>query len=82
MSSPGSLKKLSLMIDKFLRHDFEYIIFDSLNDLLIYREKKSVKRFLLKTFKKIKSSKTKAIFYVLNLKEQEDLINYVVDLIN
>lgn len=74
VSSPGALTELSIAIKKFLDYGFEYMIFDSLNSLLIYRKVPIVKRWISSIMENIKASKSRAIFYTLNLKEQEELI--------
>lgn len=73
-SSPGALTELSLIITKFLRHNFDYIIFDSLTNLLIYQKKSPVAKFLSSIINKIKETDTKAVFYALDMDEQEQLI--------
>lgn len=75
VSSPGALTELSLSIDKFLRHNFDYLIFDSLTSLLVYEQKSPVAKFVASLVNKIKQSKTRAIFYALSVKEQQALIN-------
>ena len=74
VSSPGALTELALVISKFIRHEFDYIIFDSLTNLLVYESKAPVAKFVSSLVNKIKESKTKAIFYALSVKEQEALI--------
>jgi poly-D-alanine transfer protein DltD len=74
VSSPGALTELSLVISKFLRHDFDYLIFDSLTNLLVYTNKAPVAKFVSSLVNKIKESKTTAIFYALSVKEQDALI--------
>ena len=74
VSSPGALTELSLVISKFIKHDFDYLIFDSLTNLLIYESKSPVAAFVSSLVNKIKENKTKAIFYALSVKEQETLI--------
>jgi archaellum biogenesis ATPase FlaH len=74
VSSPGALTELSLVISKFIRHDFDYLIFDSLTNLLVYESKAPVGKFVSSLVNKIKESKTRAIFYALSVKEQEALI--------
>ena len=74
VKSPAALAELSLTMSKFLKHEFEYIIFDSLTNLLVYSKKAPVAMFLSNIINKIKESKTKAIFYALSMKEQEGLI--------
>ncbi len=73
-SSPGALTEISITISKVLEHDFDYLVFDSLANLLIYQDNDSVAKFLLKISNKIRESNTKAIFYALNVKEQGELI--------
>ncbi|HLC87166.1 MAG TPA: hypothetical protein VJH65_02750 [Candidatus Nanoarchaeia archaeon] len=73
-SSPGSLTELSLIITKFLKHDFDYIIFDSLTNLAPYQKRDIIIKFLSSLANKIKSSKTKAIFYALDVKDGKELI--------
>jgi len=38
VSSPSAMTELSIAIEKFLRHEFDYLIFDSLNSLLVYEK--------------------------------------------
>lgn len=74
ISSPGALTELSLAISKFIKHNFDYLIFDSLTNLLIYESKAPVAKFVSSIVNKVKESKTKAVFYALSAKEQELLI--------
>jgi KaiC/GvpD/RAD55 family RecA-like ATPase len=74
VESPGALTELSIAIKKLLDYDFEYLIFDSLSSLLIYRDMPIIKRWVVSTMGNIKKSNTKAIFYTLNLEGQQDII--------
>lgn len=74
VSSPGALTELSLAISKFVKHGFDYVIFDSLTNLLVYESKAPVAKFVASLVNNIRESKTKAIFYALSVKEQEALI--------
>lgn len=74
VSSPGALTELSISIDKILRHNFDYLIFDSLTNLLIYEKKAPVAKFVSSLVNKIKQSKTKAVFYAISVNEQQALI--------
>ncbi|MBT3691550.1 hypothetical protein HOG16_04905 [Candidatus Woesearchaeota archaeon] len=76
VSSPGALTELSLVIDKFLRHEFNYLIFDSITNLNIYNKTPICAKFMTSLINKIKKGKTKAIFYAIGSKENE-LINQV-----
>jgi poly-D-alanine transfer protein DltD len=74
VSSPGALTELSISISKFLNHNFDYLIFDSLTNMLIYEKGAPVSKFVSSLVNKIKQSKTKAVFYALSAKEQDMLI--------
>ena len=74
ISSPGALTEMSLTISKFIKHDFNYIIFDSLSNLMIYEKKAPVAKFVSSLVNKIKGSKTKAVFFAVSVKEQDALI--------
>lgn len=77
INSPGALTEISLVISKFVKHDFECVIFDSINSLLIYRDQKVVRKFVTSIVSKINESKTNIIFIVLKSKELESLINEI-----
>ena len=74
IDSPGALTELSLTISKFLKHKFEYLIFDSLTNLMIYSKKEPVLMFISDLINKVKETETKAVFYALKIKEQEAMI--------
>lgn len=77
VSSPGALTELSLVISKFLRHKFDYIVFDSVTNLSTYRKTGVVEKFICSLINKVKASKTKGVFLALNAKDQDDLIKKV-----
>ena len=74
VSSPAALTEISLAISKFLKHNFKYLIFDSLTNLLVYQSKAPVAKFISNIVNKVKESNTKAIFYALSIQEQQALI--------
>ena len=74
VSSPAALTELSIVIEKFIKHNFDYVIFDSLTNLLIYEKKAPVAKFVSSLVNKIKNGKTRALFYALSIKEQDELI--------
>ena len=74
VSSPGALTELSIAIDRFLRHGFDYIVFDSLTNMLIYEKKAPVAKFVASLVNKIRNTKTRAVFYALSVQEQQALI--------
>ena len=47
VSSPGALTELSLVIKKFLGHDFDYLVFDAVTNLSTYQDKKMCAKFLV-----------------------------------
>jgi hypothetical protein len=73
-SSPGALTEISLAISKFLKHNFNYLIFDSLTNLSIYQKKAPVSKFVSNLTNKIKQTKTQSVFYALSVKEEDTLI--------
>ena len=73
-SSPGALTEISVSISRILNHKFEYLIFDSLTNLLIYQKKEPVAHFLSALANKIRESDTKAVFYALSINSQDELI--------
>jgi hypothetical protein len=75
VSSPKALTELATSIGKCLENSFEYFIFDSLNSLLVYQKLPVVKKWISSIMKKIKDGNAKAIFYTLNLGEQQELID-------
>ncbi len=74
MSSPAALTEISMAVSNMLNHGFNYLIFDSVTNLLVYEQRAPVAKFIQVLVNKIKSSKTKAVFYALSVKEQNELI--------
>jgi KaiC/GvpD/RAD55 family RecA-like ATPase len=74
ISSPGALTELSMAITEFIKKGYDYIIFDSLTNLLIYQGKGPVAKFVANLITKIKASKTKAVFYALKVDQHQELI--------
>ncbi len=74
VSSPGALTELSLVIDKLLQHNFDYLIFDSLSNLLIYEKSGPVTKFVFSLVNKIRQTDTTAIFYALSTQSKDQLI--------
>ena len=74
VSSPAALTELSLVTNKFLKHKFDCIIVDSITNLSTYQKDLIVLKFITTLINKVKASKTKAVFYAIDIKEQENLI--------
>lgn len=75
VSSPSSFTDISLAISDLLREETKYLIFDSITNLLTYRGKETVEKFLSNIINKIRGSDTRAVFYALQTGEQEALIS-------
>ena len=82
VSSPGALTELDLVIGKFLRHEFDYLVFDSLTNLVIYNKMNTCSKFLTSLINKIKKTKTKAVFYALESKEQTGIIDHASTIVD
>jgi len=74
ISSPGALTEIAITISKLQKENFDYIILDAINNLVVYRDKKTVAKFLIDFVSKIEDTNTKIIFYAFSTKEQEDLL--------
>ena len=74
VDSPSALTEISLVISKFLKHNFEYLIFDSLTNLMVYSKKAPVAVFVSSIVNKIKETKTNAAFYALKMEQHQELI--------
>ena len=77
VTSPAALTEISLAIPRFLKHNFKWIIFDSLTNLLIYEKNDTVARFVSSLINKINDSNTNIVFYALKVPEHENLIKEV-----
>jgi len=82
VSSPGALTELSLAVEKFLRHDFDYLIFDSITNLAIYQNKNICAKFITDLVNKVKKTKTKAVFYAVDSEEQRGVIDHAGQIVD
>ena len=74
VSSPAALTEIAIEIDVFLKHGYDYLVFDSLTNLLIYEKKAPIAKFVASLVNKIRQSKTKAVFYAASIHEQDAMI--------
>lgn len=85
VSSPMALTELCLVSSKCLRSKsalfpkagsgaFDYLLFDSLTNLLVYEKKAPVGKFMASLVNKIRDSKTGAVFYALKMEQHSELI--------
>ena len=92
VNSPGNFDELKYVILKSLKSPFfqqegvDYIVFDSLHHLFVYKDKEYIKKFFSGVAKKIKESNTKVVFLASDKKDYEDLMKklgkYVDKVIN
>ena len=66
VSSPGALDELMVTISGLLSQSFNYLIFDSLSDLLTYRNVDEVEQFVKNITDLLVENKCKGIFYALS----------------
>ena len=62
------------MMSKLKNENFDYIVLDAINNLLVYRDKDTVIKFLTDIVSRVEETKTKMIFYAMSIKEHEELI--------
>ncbi len=81
IKSPKEFKEMLKAVSKFLSLGVDYIIFDSLSNLLVYEKNYSIKKLIFPMIKQIRKYETKAIFLV-SVKEQEGLIRDCAELMD
>ena len=75
ISSPEAITELSIVVTKHLEFPFDYVIFDSVTNLLTYADENTVKKFIEDLAGKVSESSTcKAAIFALSLKEHKSLI--------
>jgi len=77
VSSPGALTELALVVDKFLKHEFDYLVFDSVTNLVTYQKVDMCAKFLTSLVEKTKKTKTKAVFYAIGSVKKDPIIDKV-----
>ena len=74
INSPAALTELSLVINKLLEYEIDYLIFDAVSSMLVYRTAHEVENFLQTITSKIKGTKTKAVFLIIKNKQSEEVL--------
>jgi hypothetical protein len=74
LNSPGALTEMSLVISKFVKHEFDYIIFDSITNLMTYQKQPVVHKFVSSLARKAEGKKTKFVFLALDLPDHKSLV--------
>jgi archaellum biogenesis ATPase FlaH len=75
VSSPAALTELSIAISEMLKLKFDYLIFDSLTNLLIYQDTAPISKFVSGIVNKIREADSQGVFYALNTEKQNKVIN-------
>jgi len=74
VSSPNAFTEISMVVSKISKHNFKYLIFDSISNLLPYENKPTIIKFLSSTISRLIESNTRCVFYALREQEQEQII--------
>lgn len=74
ISSPGALTEISIAVGKALESHVDYIILDSLSNVSIYQDKDTVSRFVSSIANKARTSKVRAIFYLIDSEQSQVIV--------
>ena len=77
ISSPEAITELSIIVNTHLKYGFEYLIIDSMTNLLTYTDINTVKKLMKSMIAKINETKTKATIIALVIPEHNELIKAV-----
>jgi hypothetical protein len=82
LNSPGALTEMSLVISKFVKHEFDYIIFDSITNLTTYNKGPVIHKFVSGLARKAEGKKTKFVFIALDLPDQKSMVQQCSTYVN
>ncbi|MBR9701659.1 hypothetical protein GOV13_01930 [Candidatus Pacearchaeota archaeon] len=77
LSSASALTELSIVIGDLLKEGYTYLVFDSVTNLMIYNNPSRTKKFVIDIVKKMRSAKTKGIYFALRSNVTENIIKAV-----
>lgn len=77
ISSPEAITELSIVIGTHLKYDFDYIIIDSMTNMLTYTNADTIKKFMKSLIIKMNGKKCKLIIFALDLPEHQELLKSV-----
>ncbi|MDP2666266.1 MAG: hypothetical protein Q8P05_02085 [Candidatus Diapherotrites archaeon] len=72
--SPGNFDSLNKVLDMTLPQKFDFLIFDSVTNVLVYRDIPSTVQFLSSLVRRIREHSTKAVFFTLQIDKHQELI--------
>lgn len=82
VNSPGDLMGLNLIIFNLFNKGYDYLIFDSLTDLMPYSQLPKIKEFISNLINNAKRKNTKVLFYTQNSQNISSFIAEIEPLIN
>jgi hypothetical protein len=82
VSSPGQLKSIASAMVKLMTHKFDYIIFDSLTNLSVYKRKDAIAKFITVMANKAKESNTKLLFYGVGKKDDDVILKHTCTVVD
>lgn len=77
LSSPEAVTELSLIISVHLKYPFDYLIIDSLTNLVTYTNQDTIIKLAKNIAGKIGKTECKAIFIALDIPEHQNLIKAI-----
>lgn len=79
---PGELRELDFLISNIINHPCDYVIFDSVTDLIPYSKIDEIKEFIRNLINKIRFRKMKGVFYTKNSQNLAGLVEEIEPLMN
>jgi KaiC/GvpD/RAD55 family RecA-like ATPase len=77
VKSPSSIEEIYKTVDKLIGMGYTHIVFDSLTNLLVYKNKTEVKKFVMSLIELTAKKDVRILFYALLKHEYENLIKDV-----
>jgi hypothetical protein len=82
VNSPGQLKAIGSAMVKLMNHKFDYLIFDSLTNLSVYKRKDAIAKFIKVMANKAKASNTKLLFYGVGKREDDIILKHTCTVVD
>jgi hypothetical protein len=82
VSSPGQLRAIGSAMVKLMNHNFDYIIFDSLTNLSVYKRKDAIAKFITVMANKAKASNTKLLFYGVGERADDVILKHTCTVVD
>lgn len=76
VNSPGAIVELRDVVNEIIttRKNVDFLIFDSITNVLVYQELNPTIRFISTIVQQIKETPIKAVFYTLNIERDKELV--------